>query len=106
MYLDDRNTALLQTLNLMVHDLDRFFNEVELVVNLDSIKRYGKSFVRHAFLSIRDVKCTMNSAQLFRGFKSVGNSYYFSNDLERSNITRVQISPFAKAYHSFPRRYL
>ncbi|GJX53645.1 hypothetical protein Tco_0282014 [Tanacetum coccineum] len=31
------NTTLLQTLDLTVHDLDRFFNEVELVVDLDFI---------------------------------------------------------------------
>ncbi|GJX03057.1 hypothetical protein Tco_0188973 [Tanacetum coccineum] len=61
---------LLQTLDLTVHDLDRFFNEVELVVDLDFIQRYSKSFVRQSFLQIRDVKGTMNSAQLFWKFKS------------------------------------
>ncbi|GKB49817.1 hypothetical protein Tco_0900570 [Tanacetum coccineum] len=100
-YLDNQNTALLQTLDLMVHDLDRFFNEVEFVVDLDFIQRYSKSFVRHTFLQIRDVKRTMNSAQLFQEFKSLGNGSYFSNDLERSNIARVQFSPFAKMYHPF-----
>ncbi|GJV31239.1 hypothetical protein Tco_1391639 [Tanacetum coccineum] len=34
-YLDNRNTALLQTFDLTVHDLDRFFNEVQFVVDLD-----------------------------------------------------------------------
>ncbi|GJZ68228.1 reverse transcriptase domain-containing protein, partial [Tanacetum coccineum] len=48
----------------------RFFNEVELVVDLDFIQRYSKSFVRQSFLQIRDVKGTMNSAQLFWEFKS------------------------------------
>nr|GFC51759.1 hypothetical protein [Tanacetum cinerariifolium] len=70
-YLDNRDPTLLQTLELMVHDYDRFFNEVECVVNLDFIQRYSKSFVGHAFLQLRDVKCTMNSAQLFREFKSI-----------------------------------
>ncbi|GKA34812.1 hypothetical protein Tco_0721241 [Tanacetum coccineum] len=65
-YLDNWNATLLQTLDLTVHDLDRFFNEVEFVVDLNFIQRYSK----------------------------------------RSNIMRVQLSPFAKAYHSLPRRYL
>ncbi|GJX42185.1 hypothetical protein Tco_0735318 [Tanacetum coccineum] len=69
-YLDNQNTALFQTLDLSVHDLNRFFNVVEFVVDLDFIQRYSKSFVRHAFLQIRDVKHTMNSAQLLREFKS------------------------------------
>ncbi|GKG30301.1 hypothetical protein Tco_0420199, partial [Tanacetum coccineum] len=59
-FLDNPNTTLFQTLDLTFHDLDRFFSEVEFVANLDSIQRYGKSFVRHAFLQIRDVKHTMN----------------------------------------------
>ncbi|GKB40150.1 hypothetical protein Tco_0885092 [Tanacetum coccineum] len=42
-YLDNQNTALLQTSDLTVHDLDGFFNEVEFVVNLDFIQRYSKS---------------------------------------------------------------
>ncbi|GJT63629.1 hypothetical protein Tco_1015109 [Tanacetum coccineum] len=63
-YLDNRNMALLQMLDLTIHDLDRFFNEVEFVVDLDFIQRYGKSFVRHTFLQVRDVKSTMNSAQI------------------------------------------
>ncbi|GKC08172.1 retrovirus-related pol polyprotein from transposon TNT 1-94 [Tanacetum coccineum] len=38
--------------------------------------------------------------------RSVGYGSYFRFDLDRSTITRVQISTFAKACHSFPRRYL
>ncbi|GKG23290.1 hypothetical protein Tco_0391326, partial [Tanacetum coccineum] len=49
-YLDNWNATLLQTLDLTVHDLDRFFNEVEFVVDLNFIQRYSKRFVRHAFL--------------------------------------------------------
>nr|GEX09853.1 hypothetical protein [Tanacetum cinerariifolium] len=36
---------------------------------------------------------------------SIGNGSYSSCDLKRSNITRVQLSPFAKTYHSLPKRY-
>ncbi|GKE86279.1 hypothetical protein Tco_1560021, partial [Tanacetum coccineum] len=81
-YLDNQNTALLQTSDLTVYDLDGFFNEVEFVVNLDFIQRYSKRFVRHAFLQIRDVKRTMNSTQLLRKFKSIGNGSYFRSDLK------------------------
>ncbi|GKD36571.1 hypothetical protein Tco_1252080 [Tanacetum coccineum] len=105
-YFDNQNTALLQTLDLTVHDLDRFFDEVEFFIDLDFIQRYSKRFIRHAFLQIRDVKRTINSTQLLWEFKSVGNGSYFVNYLKRSNIARVQLSLFAKAYHSFPRRYL
>ncbi|GKA03250.1 hypothetical protein Tco_0676031 [Tanacetum coccineum] len=104
-YLDNQNTTLFQTLDLTVHDLDRFFNEVDFVIDLDFIQRYSKSFVRHAFLQVRDVKSTVNSTQQLREFKSVGNGSNFSNDLERSNIMRVQLFPFAKMYHSLPWRY-
>nr|GEY03438.1 hypothetical protein [Tanacetum cinerariifolium] len=34
---DNRNTTLLQLLNLTVYDLDKFFNEVQFVINLDFI---------------------------------------------------------------------
>nr|GEW89487.1 hypothetical protein [Tanacetum cinerariifolium] len=37
-HFDNRNTNLLQTLDLMVHDLDRFLDEVQFVVNLDFIQ--------------------------------------------------------------------
>ncbi|GKB03875.1 hypothetical protein Tco_0832018 [Tanacetum coccineum] len=67
-YLDNRNTALLQMLDLTVHDLNRFFNEVEFVVDLDFIQWYSKSFVRHAFFQVRDVKSTVNSAKLLQEF--------------------------------------
>ncbi|GJV13193.1 hypothetical protein Tco_1354734 [Tanacetum coccineum] len=36
-YLNDWDTALLQTFDFTVHDLDGFFNEVELVIDLDFI---------------------------------------------------------------------
>ncbi|GKC96956.1 hypothetical protein Tco_1162398 [Tanacetum coccineum] len=104
-YLQNRNTALLQTLDLTVHDLDRFFNEVEFIAELDFIQRYGKSFVGHAFLQVRDMKSTVNSAQLLWEFKLIGNGSNFGNDLEGSNITRVQLSPFVKKYHSLLWRY-
>ncbi|GJT99073.1 hypothetical protein Tco_1094591 [Tanacetum coccineum] len=44
-YLDNRNTALLKTFDLPVHDLDGFFNEVEFVVDLDLIQRYSDAVV-------------------------------------------------------------
>nr|GEY57921.1 glutamyl-tRNA(Gln) amidotransferase subunit C, chloroplastic/mitochondrial [Tanacetum cinerariifolium] len=47
---DNQNTTLLQTLDLTVHDLDRFFNEVQFDINLDFLQRYSKRFFSHAFL--------------------------------------------------------
>ncbi|GKF81356.1 hypothetical protein Tco_0239958, partial [Tanacetum coccineum] len=44
-YLDNRNTTLLETFDLMVHDLDRFFYEMEFFVDLDFIQWYSKSLV-------------------------------------------------------------
>ncbi|GJV72669.1 hypothetical protein Tco_1492664 [Tanacetum coccineum] len=35
----------MRTLDLTVHDLDRFFDEVQFVVNLDFIQRYSKRFI-------------------------------------------------------------
>ncbi|GJZ30613.1 hypothetical protein Tco_0575660, partial [Tanacetum coccineum] len=72
-YLDNWNAAPLQTLDLMVHDFDKFFNGVECVVDLDFIQRYGKCFVGHAFLKVRYVKSTVNSAQLVWEFESIGD---------------------------------
>nr|GFB94221.1 hypothetical protein [Tanacetum cinerariifolium] len=79
-HFDNRNMTLLQTLDLTVHDLDRFFNEVQFVVNLDFILWffnevqfvvnldfilwYSKRFISHAFLQLRDVKCCMDSTQM------------------------------------------
>ncbi|GKF55595.1 hypothetical protein Tco_0165935 [Tanacetum coccineum] len=56
--------------DLTVHDLDRFFDEVKFVIDLDFIQRYSKRFISHAFLQIRDVKHNMNSTQLLWEFKS------------------------------------
>nr|GEU60841.1 hypothetical protein [Tanacetum cinerariifolium] len=77
-YLDNKNMTLLETLDFTVHDLDKVFNEVQ--------------FFRQ--LGFHPVE-----------FKMIGNGSYFSNDLKRSNITRVQLSLFAKTYHPFPWRY-
>ncbi|GKA99766.1 hypothetical protein Tco_0827760 [Tanacetum coccineum] len=51
-YLDNQNTTLLLTFDLTVHDLDRFFDEVELVVDLNLIQRKGECFVRLTLLQI------------------------------------------------------
>ncbi|GJY12888.1 hypothetical protein Tco_0382197 [Tanacetum coccineum] len=77
-YLDNQNTVLLQTLDFGVHDLDRFFNEVEFFVDLDFIQRYSKSLVSQSLLQVRDVKRTVNSTQLLWEFKSIGDGSYFS----------------------------
>nr|GEY54898.1 putative reverse transcriptase domain-containing protein [Tanacetum cinerariifolium] len=50
-YRYNSNMALLQTLDLMVHDLNRFFNEVEFVVDLDFIQRF-LSYIGIALLTI------------------------------------------------------
>ncbi|GJR25560.1 hypothetical protein Tco_1101792 [Tanacetum coccineum] len=47
-----------------------FFDEVEIVIDLDLIQRYSKRFISHALLQIRDVKRTMNSTQLLWEFNS------------------------------------
>ncbi|GJZ79420.1 hypothetical protein Tco_0644257 [Tanacetum coccineum] len=72
-YVDNWNAAPLQMLDLKVYDFDRFSNGVECVVDLDFIQRYGKCFVRHEFLQVRDVKSTVNSARLVWEFKSIGD---------------------------------
>ncbi|GJU73227.1 hypothetical protein Tco_1264632 [Tanacetum coccineum] len=60
---------------------------------------------RSMISTVKDVKRTVNSAQLLWEFKSIGNGSNFGNDLKRSNIKRVKLSSFAKTYHSFPWRY-
>ncbi|GKB82776.1 hypothetical protein Tco_0949671 [Tanacetum coccineum] len=67
-HFDNQNMALLQTLDLTVHNLDGFFDEVQFVVNLDLIQWYSKQFISHLFLQFRDVKRTMNSTQLLWKF--------------------------------------
>nr|GEV70360.1 putative reverse transcriptase domain-containing protein [Tanacetum cinerariifolium] len=42
-YLHNWNATLHQMLDLTVHDLDKFFDEVQFVVNLDLVQRYSKS---------------------------------------------------------------
>ncbi|GJZ45890.1 hypothetical protein Tco_0593486, partial [Tanacetum coccineum] len=44
-HFNDWDAALLQTFDLAVHDFDRFFSELEFVIDLDSIQRYSKSLV-------------------------------------------------------------
>nr|GEU29806.1 hypothetical protein [Tanacetum cinerariifolium] len=46
----NRNTTLLQTLDLAVHDLDRFFDEVQFVVTLDFIQCLDTTFDLNYFL--------------------------------------------------------
>nr|GEW33624.1 hypothetical protein [Tanacetum cinerariifolium] len=72
----------------MIHDLDRFFNGVECVVDLDFIQRYGKCFVGHEFLQVRDVKSTVNLAQLVQEFKSIGDGSNFGENLKRVCVSR------------------
>ncbi|GJX61380.1 hypothetical protein Tco_0294280 [Tanacetum coccineum] len=80
----------------------KFFNELEFVIDLDFIQWNIKILVEQTLLQVRNVKCTINSAQLLREFKTIGYSSYFGNDLERSDVSRIQLSPFAKTYHPFP----
>ncbi|GKC77538.1 hypothetical protein Tco_1128312 [Tanacetum coccineum] len=87
-----------------VNDFDRFFNELEFVIDLDFIQSNSKSLIGQTLLQVRDVKCTVNFAQLLREFKTIGNGSYFGNDLERSDVSRIQLSPFAKMYNPFPWR--
>ncbi|GJU94440.1 hypothetical protein Tco_1319196 [Tanacetum coccineum] len=47
-YLENWNTALLQMFDLTVHDLDKFFNEVELVIDLDFIQRFKLTVITKA----------------------------------------------------------
>nr|GEU46852.1 hypothetical protein [Tanacetum cinerariifolium] len=97
--------GLLQPLDLTVHDLNRLFSELELVIDLNFVQWYDKSFVGLAYLQVRDIKSTVNSSQLLWEFKSIGNGSNFSDNLKRSNITRVKLSLFAKTYHSIPWQY-
>ncbi|GKC25732.1 hypothetical protein Tco_1027882 [Tanacetum coccineum] len=43
-YFDNQNTTLLQTLDLTLHNLDGFFDEVQFVVHLDFIQRVDEYF--------------------------------------------------------------
>ncbi|GJR53301.1 hypothetical protein Tco_1403822 [Tanacetum coccineum] len=49
---------------------------------------------------------TMHSTQLFWEFKTVSNCSNLGKDLERSDITRVQLCLFVETYHPFPWRHL
>nr|GEW97815.1 zinc finger, CCHC-type [Tanacetum cinerariifolium] len=68
-YFDDQDTTMLQTFDLTVHDLNKFFNEVEFFVDLDFIQRYSKglgfpSYVGIALLTIMgglDVALELNN---------------------------------------------
>ncbi|GKE72596.1 hypothetical protein Tco_1534637 [Tanacetum coccineum] len=82
-YFNNWVAALLQTLDLAVHDFD------------------SKSFVGYAFLQIRDVKRAMNSAQLLWEFKIIGDSSNLGKNLKRSNVSRVHLSLSTKTYHPF-----
>nr|GFA79821.1 putative reverse transcriptase domain-containing protein [Tanacetum cinerariifolium] len=82
-HFDNRNTTLIQMLDLTVYDLDRFFDEILFVVNLDFIQWYSKRFISHVFLQLREVKRTIDSTQLLWEFKTIGNGSYFGYDLKR-----------------------
>nr|GEV08752.1 hypothetical protein [Tanacetum cinerariifolium] len=90
------NTAPLQTLDRMVHDLNRFFNGVKCVVDLDFIQRYGKCFAGHALLQLKDVKSTVNLTQLVWEFKSIGNGSNFDENLKRFKLTFITKAPTLK----------
>ena len=57
--LHDRDTALLCLLDLTVHDLYRFFHEVEALVDLDLVEWDYKSLVGQTLFQVRYVECRM-----------------------------------------------
>ena len=44
-YLHDRDAALFSTLDLPVHDFDWFFDEQEILIDFDFVKRNEKGFI-------------------------------------------------------------
>nr|GEX71396.1 reverse transcriptase domain-containing protein [Tanacetum cinerariifolium] len=86
-YLDNWNMTLLQKLDLVVHDLNGFFDEMELAVDLDLIQRNNECFIRYTFFYILSIECTMHSTQLFREFKKVSNRSHLGKDLESLDAT-------------------
>ena len=55
----DRDTTLLRLLDLTIHDLYRFFHEVEALVDLDLVEWDYKSLVGHTLFQVRDVEGRM-----------------------------------------------
>ena len=61
-----RDTALLRSLDLSVHDLYWFFHEVEALVDLDLVEWDYKSLVGQTLFQVRDVKSKMYVTEFTR----------------------------------------
>ncbi|GKC49856.1 hypothetical protein Tco_1072601 [Tanacetum coccineum] len=82
-YFDNWNTTLLQTLDLMVHNLDGFFDETLICRHLGSSSngyRHSGSSAMH-FFNFREWNVTMNSTHLLWSLDD-RTRFYFGNDLK------------------------
>ena len=64
--LHDRDTTLLCLLDLTVHDLYRFFHEVEALVDLDLVEWDYESLVGQTLFQVRYVECRMYVTKFMR----------------------------------------
>ncbi|GJQ90784.1 hypothetical protein Tco_0916507 [Tanacetum coccineum] len=85
--------TLLQTLDLTVHDLDRFFDEIQFVVNLDPHPWYRKRSSANSILNFKTVKRTITLLNFSGGSRHKAKVPTLAMDLKGPNITRVQLSP-------------
>lgn len=56
LYIDFRNTALLESIDFVIHNLDRLFKKLMFNVNLNLLEKYNKSIIGEIFLEVRYVK--------------------------------------------------
>ena len=53
------DAALLRSLDFSIHNLHRFFHEVETLVDFDLVEWNYKSLVGQTLFQVRDVECRM-----------------------------------------------
>ncbi|GKF53864.1 hypothetical protein Tco_0160774, partial [Tanacetum coccineum] len=61
---NNRNPALLEPFHFSIHNLHRFLNKMQFVVELNFIQRNDHIIIHKAPLEIRDVESVMNSTKL------------------------------------------
>ena len=100
--LHNQDTALLRLLDFSVHDLYRFFHEVETLVDIDLVEWDYEGLVRQTLFQVRHVECRMYVTKFVGQVEFVSHGADPCEDLEGSYISRIKLPTLSEAYQALP----
>ncbi|GJZ17991.1 retrovirus-related pol polyprotein from transposon TNT 1-94 [Tanacetum coccineum] len=82
---NNQNPALLEPFHLSIHNLHRFLDKIQFVVELNFIQRNDHIIIHKASLEIRDMESVVNSTKLIGKFQLVRHRPNSFNNFEWHN---------------------